>query len=55
MKESEDWCRRILTMRVEYRVSTSLADPSTVLPVWCFETDTGTYILDVTANRVQKI
>ena len=55
MKESGDRCGRILTMGVEYRVSTSLADPSSLLPVWCFETDAGTYILDVTSNRVQKI
>jgi len=51
----EDDCGRVNSMQAEYQFSTSLTEVSLLLPVWCFETDTGSYILDMTSNQLKKI
>ena len=48
-------CSEIYTMQAEYQLNTSLSEPYTLTPVWYFETDGGSYVLDVMSNQLKKL
>ena len=53
--DTGDVCSRVNVMRGSYQLSSGPSDPATLTPVWYFETDTGTYTLDMTLNQLKKL
>lgn len=55
LRATGDVCSEIYTMQAEYQLNTSLSEPYTLTPVWYFETDGGSYVLDVMSNQLKKL
>ncbi len=53
--ETGDICSTITAMTASYQMTTGLSTPAALTPVWYFETDTGSYLLNMTTSELQKI
>lgn len=53
--DTGDVCSTITTMTASYQMTTGLTTPAALTPVWYFETDTGSYLLNMTTSELQQI
>lgn len=53
--DTGDICSAITRMEAGYRLTTGLADPATLRPIWYFETDTGSYLLDAVSAELTRL
>ncbi len=55
LNDTGDVCSTVTVMAPAYQMTSGLADPATLTPVWYFETDSGAYVLDVNTSELKRI
>lgn len=55
LADTGDVCSQINRMEAGYQLSSGLSDPAVLTPVWMFETDTGSYVLDPASNLLTAV
>jgi len=52
---SGDVCTQITAMEASYQLSSGPSDPLALIPVWYFQTDSGSYTLDPATNQLNRL
>lgn len=55
LNDTGDVCSTVTVMTPAYQMTSGLADPVVLTPVWYFETDSGAYALDMNASELKRM